>query len=197
MPTFKNDNETTILFLFNQVISSFGIPKEIVTDHGNHFQNQLMSKLALKLGFRQEHSSPYYPQANGLESVFPVECENPSLKLVVEILLETSSLEECLVHLEHLDEQRRDVATINESHKKRVKTQYDKVVRPRNFSEDDLVLVYDQDKDALGAGKFKSMLYGPFIVKRVLKNGAYELIDFEGNKLVEPRNGLYLKKYLA
>ena len=35
------------------------------------------------------------------------------------------------------------------------------------------------------------------IVSKVLKKGAYELIDFEGNKLPEPRNGLYLKKYYA
>ena len=65
MPTFKNDCETTTLFPFNQVISRFGIPKEIVTDHGSHLQNQRMSELALKLGFTQEHSSLYHPQANG------------------------------------------------------------------------------------------------------------------------------------
>lgn len=41
------------------------------------------------------------------------------------------------------------------------------------------------------------MWYRPFIVKRVLKKGAYELFDFEGNKLVKPKNGLYLKKYFA
>ena len=52
MPTYKNDNETTTLFLFNQVISSFGILREIITNHGSDFQNQLMTELALKLGFR-------------------------------------------------------------------------------------------------------------------------------------------------
>ena len=132
-----------------------------------------------------------------LESIFPIECEISSLKLAVELLRETSILEECLVHLEHLDEQRRDAAIINDAHNKRVKTQYDKVVCPCVFSEGDLVLVYNPYKDALGAGKFKSMWYGPFIVKRVLGKGAYELVNFKGNKLVEPRNGLYLKKYFA
>ena len=58
---------------------------------------------------------------------------------------------------------------MNEAHKNRVKAQYDKAVKPRVFSEGDLVLVYAQEKDALGVGKFKSMWYGPFIVKRVLK----------------------------
>ena len=87
--------------------------------------------------------------------------------------------------------------SLNEAHKNRVKVQYDKAVKPRVFSEGDLVLVYAQEKDALGAGKFKSMWYGPYIVKKVLKKGAYTSVDFEGNELPEPRNGLYLKKYYA
>ena len=133
--------------------------------------------------------------AYGLESIFPIECEIPSLKLVFELLPDTSSLEERLLHLEHLDEQHRDAATMNEVHKKWVKVQYDKVVKPRVFSEGDLVLVYAQEKDALREWKFKSMWYGPFIVKKVLKKGSYALIYFDGNELAEPRNGLYLKKY--
>ena len=43
-----------------------------------------------------------------LESIFPIECEIPSLKLAVELLTDTSSLEERFLHLEHLDEQCRD-----------------------------------------------------------------------------------------
>jgi len=61
MPTYKNDSEIVVLFLFNQIISRFSIPREIVIDHGSDFQNHLMSELSLKLGFHQEHSSPYYP----------------------------------------------------------------------------------------------------------------------------------------
>ena len=51
LPTFKNDSEISTLFLFNQVISWFGIPKDILTYHGSDFQNQMMSELALKLVF--------------------------------------------------------------------------------------------------------------------------------------------------
>ena len=40
-----------------------------------------------------------------VESVLSVECEIPSLKLAIELLLDTSPLEERLVHLEQLDEQ--------------------------------------------------------------------------------------------
>ena len=49
-----------------------------------------------------------YQLVHGVESVLPVECEIPSLKLAIELLPDTSPLEEHLVHLEHLDEQRRD-----------------------------------------------------------------------------------------
>ena len=58
-------------------------------------------------------------------------------------------------------------------------------------------MLWDQDKEPLGAGKFRSMWLGPYVMSKVLKKGAYELTDFEGNKLPEPRNGLYLKKYYA
>jgi hypothetical protein len=157
MPTFKDDGETTNLFLFNQIIAWFVVPREIFTDHGSHFQNQMMSELTSKISLWQEHSSPYYPQANGqvedvnktlktmlqrtinsaksnwhlmlystlwayrtsvktatgfspfqlvygLEVVLPIECQIPSLKLAVQLLPDTSPLEEWLVHLQQLDE---------------------------------------------------------------------------------------------
>jgi hypothetical protein len=37
----------------------------------------------------------------------------------------------------------------------------------------------------------------PFIMKEVLKKVSYHLVDFEGNALEEPRNGLYLKKHYS
>ena len=49
-----------------------------------------------------------YQLVHGVELILPVECEIPSLKLAVQLLLDTSPLEERLVHLEQLDEQRRD-----------------------------------------------------------------------------------------
>ena len=58
-------------------------------------------------------------------------------------------------------------------------------------------MLWDQDKESLGVGKFRSMWLGPYVVSKVLKKGAYELADFEGNKMPEPRNVLYLKKYYA
>ena len=65
MPTYAKDGNTSTLFLFNHIISRFGVPRSIVTDHGSHFCNQMMEKMSAKLGFRNENFTPYYPQANG------------------------------------------------------------------------------------------------------------------------------------
>ena len=100
---------------------------------------------------------------HGVEAVTSVECEIPSLKIDIHVLPNTTELEECLIHLEHLDEQCRDALTANQAHKNRVKIQYDKSVKPRIFSEGELVLLWDQDKEPLGAGNFRSIWLGPYI----------------------------------
>ena len=132
-----------------------------------------------------------------LEATLSVECEIPSLKLVVELLPDTSPEEECLLYLEILDETRRLAALVIEAQKKRVKSHFDQTVSPCSFIEGYLVLLYDQAYDKPWAGKFQPMWHGPYIIKHILKNGAYELIDYEGLPLEQPRNGLYLKKYYA
>ena len=57
MPTVKLDGEIATHFIFNPVITWFKILKELVIDHGSHFQNHMMEELASKLGYKQEHSS--------------------------------------------------------------------------------------------------------------------------------------------
>eukprot|EP00253_Pinus_taeda_P025627 PITA_25627 len=217
MPTLDNTGETNALLFFNHVVARFGIPQVIVTDHGLHFRNHMMAELAAKLGLSHDSSTPYYLQANGqveainknatgftpfqlvygLEAILPVQCEISSLKLAIDLLPRTSKEEAHFLELIQLGETRRDAALANEAHKKQVKAQFDKNVKPRVFSEGDLVLLYDQESDKLGVGKLKSLWMGPYIVKRVLAKGAYELTDYDAIPLVQPRNGLYLKHYNA
>ena len=61
MPMIKSDGEIAMHFIFNQIITRFGIPKDLVTNHGRNFQNRMMEELDSKLGYKQEHSSSYYP----------------------------------------------------------------------------------------------------------------------------------------
>jgi hypothetical protein len=203
MATFNNDGEKSTLLIFNHKVERFNILKEIVTKHGSHFQNKMMTELMSNLGFKKEHSSPYYLQVNGqvevvnrslktilqrtinsaksnwhlmlhstlwayqifvknttgfshfqliygLEAILPIECHIPSLKLAVGLFLDTSLLEECVLYIKHLDEKHCDAASTNEAHNKWVKFQYDRSIHHHIFSEADLFMVYDQDKDPLG-----------------------------------------------
>ena len=59
MPTFKSDGKIVAFFVFNQIIVRFGIPSEIVIDHGSHFKNEMLEELEAKLVFRHGHSYPY------------------------------------------------------------------------------------------------------------------------------------------
>jgi hypothetical protein len=106
---------------------------------------------------------------HSVESILPIECKIPSLKLVVKLLPDTSDLERHLVHLESLDEYCRDAFMAIKENNKRVKVQYDKSVCPWLYAKGDLVLLYDQAKEPLGAGKFKPMWHDPYIVRRVLE----------------------------
>lgn len=196
--------------MFNRVITQFGVPQAIVTDHGKHFRNHMMTELTTRLGLHQDSSTPYYPQSNGqveavnkvlvtmlqrtvgthkynwqlmlfpalwayrtsvkdatgftpfqlvygLEATLPIEYEIPSLKLAIELLPNTTPVEERLLYLEPLDETRCLASLAIEAHKKRVKAHFDSTIHPCSFVEGDLVLLYDQAKDKLGAGKLEPM----------------------------------------
>jgi hypothetical protein len=119
------------------------------------------------------------------------------LKLVIELLYNTSAKEERLLYLTHLDEQWCDVALANKTQKKCVKAQYYKSFHTHVFLEGDIVLFYDKDHDKLGKKMFEPLLHGPYIIKHVLKIGAYELVDYDGNPLSESHNRLYLRNYYS
>ena len=82
MPTFNKKRQTATFFFFNHVIARFGVPQAIVTDHGKHFRNHMMSELTTKLGFSHDNFTPYYPQSNG-----QVEAINKILKRMLQRMI--------------------------------------------------------------------------------------------------------------
>ena len=72
-----------------------------------------------------------------------------------------------------------DATLANESHKKRIKDQYDKLVKPCSFNEGELILTYHQKHAKLGKWKLESMWYCPYIISKVLEKGAYEIVDYD------------------
>lgn len=51
MPTFNNTAATAARFLFNHVMTRFGVPKQMVSDHGSHFEDAVWRELATHLLF--------------------------------------------------------------------------------------------------------------------------------------------------
>ena len=106
-------------------------------------------------------------------------------------------MEQRLLNLESLDEDRQSSLQNNEASKKWSKATFDRHVNLRSFREGDLVLAYDIAHDSFGHGKFESLWHGPYIIQHCLTKGAYILASPEGLSLKEPVNGLYLKKFYA
>jgi hypothetical protein len=79
---------------------------------------------------KSETSFSPFQLVYGLEAVLPIECQIPSLNLAVQLLPDTSPLEEKLLYLEQLNEQHRDASLANEAHKHKIKCQYDRSVHP-------------------------------------------------------------------
>ena len=52
--------------MFESIYGRFGTPLEIISDRGPGFRGDLVKELMTKLGIKQRHSSPYYPQCNVL-----------------------------------------------------------------------------------------------------------------------------------
>ena len=85
------------------------------------------------------------------------------------MLPDTSEEEEARpFNLIHLDETRREAQLANEAHKRCIKVQYEKNFQPRFYSEGDLVLLYDQEADVIGTGKFEPLWHGPILSKEFL-----------------------------
>ena len=53
MATIKADGETSVHLVFNHIMTRFVIPRELVTDRGRPFQNNMMDEIYLKLGYKK------------------------------------------------------------------------------------------------------------------------------------------------
>ena len=61
---------SVISFFYEDIICRHGCPKEILTDRGTHFVNEMLDSLCSKLGVKHRLSTAYHPQTNGLVERF-------------------------------------------------------------------------------------------------------------------------------
>ncbi|MCO5562137.1 hypothetical protein L7F22_015763 [Adiantum nelumboides] len=53
-------------FIFEHICCRFGVPLDILSDREPGFRGDLVGELVKKLKIKRRHSTPYYPQCNGL-----------------------------------------------------------------------------------------------------------------------------------
>ena len=66
VPTSRISAKDVAKFIFDNICCRFGTPVEIISDRGPGLRGDLVKELILKLGVKHRHSTPYYPQCNGL-----------------------------------------------------------------------------------------------------------------------------------
>ena len=136
--------------------------KWIIRIHKSNWNTMLFSTLwAYRTSTKTSTGFTPFQLFYGLEAMLLIECEIPSLQLAIKLLPATSEEEKRFLYLSQVDETQHTTALATEAHAKQMKAQYDRSVTPHIFSEGDLVLVYDQANDKLGAKKFKPMWHGP------------------------------------
>jgi transposase InsO family protein len=72
-----------IIGFLEDIMARFGYPNMIITDNATSFKSKPLIKFFEQFGISLIHSTPYYPQGNGL-----VESSNKSLIKIIKIFLE-------------------------------------------------------------------------------------------------------------
>ena len=63
--TRKDDKHVVAKFLREKILTRYGYPKELVSDRGTHFVNDVIKELTEKHKIKHRLTSPYHPRANG------------------------------------------------------------------------------------------------------------------------------------
>ena len=86
--TRHNDAHTTAKFLYEEILTRYGLPIELVNDCGTHFLNDVIATLLDKFLVIHNVSAPYHPQANG-----QTESTNKTLCAVIIKLITTARID--------------------------------------------------------------------------------------------------------
>ncbi|KAI5437108.1 hypothetical protein KIW84_023288 [Lathyrus oleraceus] len=98
----------------------------------------------------------------------------------------------------NLIEEKRLIAMCHgQLYQQRMKTAFDRKVRPRMFREGDLVLKKILSFKPDSRGKWTSKYEGPYVVKRAFSGGALILTTIDGEELTRPVNTDAVNKYFA
>jgi hypothetical protein len=134
----------------------------------------------------------------GCEAVMPLEIQIPSLRITLATKMTEADNDQLrLQELEALDKKRLKAQQRIELYQAHISKAFNKKVKHRVFQKGDLVLTVRRPMVMTHntKGKFQPKWEGPFIVETIYSNGAYRLANQNGDTLMMPINGKFLKKY--
>ncbi|XP_020676621.2 uncharacterized protein LOC110095423 [Dendrobium catenatum] len=173
--------------------------KKILTKNKREWHTKMVEALwAYRITYKTPTKATPYSLVFGVEAVFPLEIELPSLRVAIQYdLTQEQNARLRTEELDALDEVRLQAQQNLEIYRARMTKSFDRMVRHRAFQEEELVLVLRRPiiPHQKIVGKFVSNWEGPFVIEKVYLGGVYQLIDLEGQRPMPPINGRYLKKY--
>ncbi|XXG88172.1 hypothetical protein AAC387_Pa12g0416 [Persea americana] len=143
------------------------------------------------------HSTPF-SLVYGCEAAVPLEVQIPSLRVSLQNeMTQESNVKLRLQELDNHDERRLEALQSVELYQARMARSFDKRVRQRAHKKGDLVLAVKRPMVFAhkSKGKFEPKWEGPFVIGKVFSNGAYALLNMEGDRCMLPINGKFLKWY--
>jgi hypothetical protein len=134
----------------------------------------------------------------GMEAVFPVEVEFPSLRLLTNVELDEAEwVQNRLDLLNLIEENSMTVICHGKLYQKRMKMEFDQKVHPQSYRVGVLILKRVILPQSNPMGKRTPNYEGPFVVKKVFSRGAMMLDTMDGEYFTLLVNADVVKKYFA
>ncbi|XP_055800340.1 uncharacterized protein LOC129869733 [Solanum dulcamara] len=157
------------------------ILRKIVDSHRQWHEKLPYALLGYRTTIRTSTGETPYILVYGLEAVIPAEVEIPSLRIIQELML--------------IDEKRMDAVCHSQPYQNRMAKAFNKKVKPRQFTLEQLVLKKIFPHQGEAKGKFAPNWQGPYMVHRVLSGGVVILAEMDGTVSTKPINSDSIKKY--
>ncbi|XP_049377992.1 uncharacterized protein LOC125842705 [Solanum stenotomum] len=132
----------------------------------------------------------------GSEAVIPAKVEIPSLRIIQDVGLDDAEwIRSRHEQLMPIDEKMMDAVCHGQLYQSRMTKAFNKKVKPRWFTPGQLVLKKIFPHQGEATGKFAPNWQGPYMVHRVLSEGAVILEKMDGRVSTKPINSDAIKKY--